>query len=305
MKRLSLIFVSLFACTTMYAQEDGPNEEGGDAVAPAPVQEEVQVLRAEDNGGYNPLSRRPIHLSDQMYRKTIWRKMDLREKQNLPLFAQGSELSLILMDAVKSGKVVPYTTDSLNRPMSIEQFTKAIAIPGAEKEEDDGFGDDAGFGDEEDDGGGWGDEAEEEEVDVASDYFPNQLFVIEIKEDMIFDKQRSRMYNDIQSLGMYVPAEQNVKGIEEPIAFFRYVDLVNNVFSEDPRAVWFNPQNDAAHRSLQDAFDLRLFSSYITKISNPKGDYLEDTYGSPEEGVKASYKTMYDLLEFEHNLWEY
>lgn len=305
MKRLSLIFVSLFACITMYAQEEETSGAGDNT--PAAQDNNISVLRAEDNGGYNPLSRRPVHLSDQMYRKTIWRKLDLREKQNTPLFSQGREMSRLLMDAVKKGRLVPYTTDSVNRPMSLEEFNKKIMIPGAEEEEDDEFGDD-GFDEEGGDDDGWGDEVEEEEEAVASDYFPNQLYVFELKEDLIFDKLRSRMYNDILTVGMYIPADQNVKGIEEPIAFFRYVDLVNNVFAgdnPDPRAFWYNPQNDAAHRSMQDAFDLRLFSSYIIKVSNPAGDFLEDVYGSPEAGVRASYKTMYELLEYEHNLWEY
>jgi len=32
---------------------------------------------------------RPIPVSDQMFRKTIWRAIDLREKQNKPMFSDG------------------------------------------------------------------------------------------------------------------------------------------------------------------------------------------------------------------------
>ena len=48
-----------------------------------------------------------------------------------------------------------------------------------------------------------------------------------------------------------------------------------------------------------------LFSSYIIRVSNPDDAYLVDIYGTPEKGIVASYKTMYELLEYEHNLWEY
>ena len=185
----------------------------------------------------------------------------------------------------------------------MDEFDERMKIPGAEVEEDDGFGADA-WGDDGDDG--WGDEGGEEEVEISPYYIVNTLYVFEIKEDMIFDKQRSRMYNDILSIGMFVPSDNadNLKGIEEPIAFFRYIDLLE-IFESDPRAFWFNPQNDAAHRNMADAMDLRLFSSYIIKVSNPDDEYLVDTYGTPEAGIIASYKTMYDLLEFEHNLWEF
>lgn len=300
MKRLSYLFsLLLFVSVNVLAQEDGSdNTESSNA----PV--EVQALRAEDNGGYNPLSRRPIHLSDQMYRKTVWRKLDLREKQNKPLFSKGRELSTIFIDAVKQSKLTPYMNDSLIRPLSIEEFDKRCMVPGADAEEDDGFGEDAW-----DDGGGddaWGDAAAEEVVEISPYYINNTLYVFEIKEDMIFDKQRSRMFYDILSIGMFVPADNadNVKGIEEPIAYFRYKDLLE-VFQSDPRAYWFNPQNDAAHRNMADAMDLRLFSSYIIKVSNPDDAYLVDIYGTPEAGIVASYTTMYELLEFEHNLWEF
>lgn len=297
MKRLSYLFsLLLFVSVNVLAQEDGGNEEAA-ATAPA----EVQALRAEDNGGYNPLSRRPVHLSDQMYRKTVWRKLDLREKQNKPFFSNGREMSRILIDAVKQGKLTPYTSDSVNRPMALDAFDKKLMLPGTDAVEDDGM--DWG-GDEEE--GGWGDEIEEEVVEATPYYLENMLYVFEIKEDMIFDKQRSRMYYDILSIGMFVPADNpdNLKGIEEPIAYFRYVDLLE-VFKSDPRAFWYNPQNDAAHRDMADAMDLRLFSSYIIRVSNPDDAYLVDIYGTPEKGIVASYKTMYELLEYEHNLWEY
>ena len=302
MKRLSLCILSSLSMVAgvVTAQEGGSGE-----TTTTSEPQVMQALRAEDNGGYNPLSRRPIHLSDQMYRKTIWRKLDLREKQNKPLFANGRELSRIFIDAVRKGKLTPYAKDSVNRPISAEEFDKRLMIPGADQEdEDDGFGDE--FGDEGGDEGGWGDEGGEAESEISPYYIENTLYVYEIKEDMIFDKQRSRMYNDIISIGMFVPADNadNVKGIEEPIAYFRYVDLLD-VFDSDPRAYWFNPANDAAHRTLQDAMDLRLFSSYIIKVSNPDDAYLVDIYGTPDKGIIASYTTMYSLLEYEHNLWEF
>jgi len=301
MKRLSYLFsLLLFVSVNVLALEEGSeNTESSNA----PV--EVQALRAEDNGGYNPLSRRPIHLSDQMYRKTVWRKLDLREKQNKPLFSRGRELSRIFVDAVKQGKLTPYENDSLIRPLSIEEFDKRLMVPGADTEEDDGFGEDA-WGD---DGGGdaWGDVASEEVVEISPYYILNTLYVFEIKEDMIFDKQRSRMFYDILSIGMFVPADNadNVKGIEEPIAFFRYKDLLE-VFQSDPRAFWFNPENDAAHRNMADAMDLRLFSSYLVKVSNPKDQYLADIYtGSAKQAILAAQWKANELMEFEHNLWEF
>ncbi|RZJ61656.1 MAG: gliding motility protein GldN, partial [Hymenobacter sp.] len=40
---------------------------------------------------------RAIPVSDQMFRKTIWRAIDLREKQNRPMFSDGKEISRVII----------------------------------------------------------------------------------------------------------------------------------------------------------------------------------------------------------------
>ncbi len=248
--------------------------------------------------GYNPLSVRPIHVSDIMWKKTLIRAIDLREKQNKPLFSRNREITRLLIDAVTKGDVTPYANDSLDRKITIDEFNEGIKIPieGGELT------------------------AEEKEIALAngdssvlqtggpSYYFPTDLYQMEIKEDLIFDKQRSRLYYDIIAVTMYVPADhpQNVKGIQQVIASFSYKDLVEKVFKDNPKAIWFNVQNDQQHKNLADAFDLRLFSSYIIKVSNPNDSYLVDIYGGDQiKGIMSSQWAAMELLEFEHNLWEF
>ena len=66
--------------------------------------------------------------------------------------------------------------------------------------------------------------------------------------------------------------------------------------------------------SLADAMELRLFSSRITKVSNPDDDNIitivNKEYGDQDtkkaqKVLYLSQKIEYDLMEFEHNLWEY
>jgi gliding motility associated protien GldN len=130
---------------------------------------------------------------------------------------------------------------------------------------------------------------------------------MQIKEDLIFDKQRSRMYYDVHAVTILVPSDHpaNIKGIELPVASFAYRDLCK-ILKDNPNAVWYNPQNDAQHHNIQDAFDLRLFSSYIIKVSNPDDAYLVDIYGGDQnKGIMASQWAAFELLEYEHNLWEF
>jgi hypothetical protein len=141
----------------------------------------------------------------------------------------------------------------------------------------------------------------------ANLYRYKDLYEMEIKEDMIFDKKRSRMYHDIKSIQLLVPSTlaANTSGIEKPIGTFKYSDLVK-VFRNNPQnAIWFNAENDAQHKNLADAFELWLFNSYITKVSNAGDSRLDDIYGGAQQGILAAQQTAADLVEYEDNLWSF
>lgn len=273
----------------------------------------------------NDNSVRPIPKYEQLYRKRVWRRMDLNEKQNKPFFAYNNEITKILIQEVKKGTLQPYVNDSLITKMTMEKFLEQIKQAGFEEEEDDGFGDefgddgfgddgfgddgfgDDGFGDDgfgEDPFGGGGDE-EEEEV-ISDEFLPSQITLLEIMEDIIFDKRRSLVYYDIQSIKMIIQASEFETGVSREVAVFKWKDL-SKVFRNLPgEAIWFNRQNSAEHRNLADAFDLRLFSSRLVKVDNPRNDYIVDIYNrSLKEGLLASYWLEMQLMEKEHNVWEY
>jgi hypothetical protein len=136
------------------------------------------------------------------------------------------------------------------------------------------------------------------------EYFARDLTILEIKEDFIFDKQRSRAYNSIQTITIVIPAEKTTRGFDVPVASFRYKDL-HNYFKANPKAIWYNFKNISQHRNMSDAFDLRLFNARIIKQSNPTDSYLVDIYKGDQEGLRASELLEHKLMEFEHNLWEY
>jgi gliding motility associated protien GldN len=141
----------------------------------------------------------------------------------------------------------------------------------------------------------------------ANLYRYKDLYEMELKEDMIFDKKRSRMYHDVQSITLLVPSTlpSNISGIEKPIGTFKYSDLVK-VFRANPEnAIWFNSENDAQHKNLADAFELWLFNSYITKVSNVGDSRLDDIYGGAQQGILAAQQTSADLIEYEYNLWSF
>lgn len=248
--------------------------------------------------GYNIHSLRPIKNTDQLFKKTLWYRIDLREKQNRPFNAKGYELSALLINAVRSGILRPFTDDKLTERMAFEEFMNRITKKKPEPTDDM-------FPIEEDD---WGGEFGGEETQASNEpeyYLPRELFLIELKEDLIFDKKRSRMYRDIQTLTLILPAEYNAVHVDKEIATFLYKEVVENVFKDNPQAIWFNNANPREHRNMAEAFDLRLFSAHLIKYENGDDEYIVDIcQGDARKAMYAALQIEYDLLEFENNLWE-
>ncbi|WP_020526131.1 gliding motility protein GldN [Flexithrix dorotheae] len=265
----------------------------------------------DDKDAFSPHSMRPIRKADVMYNNSVWIRMDLREKQNEPFFATNSEITKIIIDAVKAGVLRPYKNDSLVTRMSIQEFNDNIKIPGA----DEGLADDdlaSGFGGDDWGSGGddwgsgddWGDEGGTEEDAGPDEFFAKDIYVIELKEHRLFDRKRSRMYYDIQSIKLIIPGELYPTGIDKELATFSYKELVSNVFLDNPAAVWYNAKNTAENKNLADAFELRQFTGKIVKYSNPKDNVIDDIYkGNLKLGLAKSQEYEHRLLEYESDLW--
>ena len=266
--------------------------------------------QAEVSNGYNPLSLRQVHESYLMWKRTLWRRVDLKEKQNKPFFAMNRELSKIIISAVERGVLIPYRSDSVNdvNVMSRDDFLINIQqenLDAGDDFEDGGFEDDPFAAAIEDDPFA----TDEEEVETGPIFIPNREFsIFEIKEDLYFDRIHSRIYFDIQSISMYLPSDSfyNLTGVEKPVASFRFIDLYNLFKSMPKEAIWFNDSNIAQHKNLGDAFLLRLFKGIIVKIANADDVRVSELYAkSRKDGIMASFKVEQDLMEWEANLWEY
>ena len=272
----------------------------------APVDESYS--QAEVSDGYNPLSLRQVHESYLLWKKTLWRRVDLGEKQNKPFFARNRELSKLIIEGVERGVLIPYLNDSVNddNVMSREEFLQRITQD--EGEEEDEFTD-VGF--EDDPFAALDDDpfATEEEEVTGPQFIPKREFnIIEIREDLYFDRIHSRIYFDIQAISLYLPGDSffNLGGFEKPIASFRFIDLYNLFKSMPKEAIWFNETNIAQHKNLGDAFLLRLFKGLIVKIANADDIRVSELYAnSRKDGIMASVQVEQDLMEWESNLWEY
>lgn len=252
--------------------------------------------------GYNPHSLRPIHESEIMFRKRLTFRMDLRQKQNHPFFAQNREITRLIIEAVREGIIQPYTNDSLRSRMHKETFLSRLRI------EPEGFGlsDEeraAGFGTEDSFAGTPWEEKSAAAAQVTT-FSPRELYIIELSEDLIFDRIRSRMLHDIQSITLKIPAALHPAGIEVALGTFSYKELVLQVFRGNPKAIWYNRHNAGRHINLEHAFDLRLFAARIIKFDNGSDETIADRHGNGRAGRIAELQYQQYLIEYENNLWE-
>lgn len=239
-----------------------------------------------------------------MFKKTVWRRLDLQERQNRAFSAINQEIPRLLFEAVEEGLIKPYMSDSCVNLMPDSIFIDNTSI----ERQAGGFGGggfDSGFG------GGFGDEPAQEAEEPEYDKIPPEVFdILYLKEDLIFDRNRSRMYWYIQSVSVAIPADAgatwNEAGFEKKVAHFKYEDVINlfrGPYAD--RALWYNNQNDAAHRNYGDALELRLFSAPIVKVSNAQDLDIRQMTSDPYEAVMLQQKHEYDLMEYESELWEY
>ncbi|MCI0751454.1 MAG: gliding motility protein GldN [Flammeovirgaceae bacterium] len=277
---------------------------------------------------YNPNSINPIARYEHLYKLRTWRRIDLTEKQNKGLFSRNGEITKLILDAARSGEIPDvYKSDSLKTKYPKDEFISQMtqqagqAFPAWDPAATYYQGDVALFNGRNyesqiDNNTGLNPEqaaagtAQEWVVTTkgkALDYQARDVTRLNLVEDIIFDKRRSRLYYDIQCIELQV-LDPNTNTFKS-LGFYKYKDL-EKVFRNNPeKAVWFNYQNTAENKNFADAFLLRLFHGTIDKIENPDDATIAEIYrmnGRPyREAVWAMEQAEMMLMEKEHNLWEF
>lgn len=287
----------------------------------------------------NENSVNAIPYYEQLYRQRTWTRVDLAQKQNKGFFSKNREFTKVLIDAVMNDEIqTVYDAEpglgELEKKMTKEEFTKRLMKSDPEDQvaelqplyeidfpyntgeivESDGVNytslQDNNLENDPASSSEWW---ELWAGEVSEPYLASEITIIEVMEDVIFDKRRARQYNDIQSIRLIVSGEYTNDATNYYVATFAYRDL-EKFFREHPeKAIWYNQYNSAENRNLADAFLLRLFHGDLYKVDNPEDLTIQDIYGinakTGEPSVKAGligaeYLRM-KMLEREHNLWSY
>jgi gliding motility associated protien GldN len=203
-----------------------------------------------------PVPATELREADVLFSKRTWRIIDLREKKNKIAVWPGNPLNKILYEAVRTGQLKPYRSDSLRSVFDIEEFMKLCStVEYIETPIDPN-------------------DPTITRLDTITTEFDAEQNIkqLVLMEDWYFDKKRSTQIVRIIAIA---PLYRNkVAGIDlglQPLCWLKFDDRFNK--EKDCRDVlvsqyMFNAQNSHSKFSYDDWFTQRLFNSYVIKVAN-------------------------------------
>jgi len=141
---------------------------------------------------------------------------------------------------------------------------------------------------------------------ASQTYANDDVVAWDIKEDWFFDKQRSVMDVRIIGIAPVVYLHEKANDLESPVIGTRALcwfyfpqirPIIQNYFV-------YNRKNDAQRMSFDDLFWKRTFSSYITKESSIFDRKIND-YTAGIDALLESEKIKKEMMELEHDVWEF
>ena len=281
-----------------------------DALPPAPVNDSLPVknvlkslrpdeaVDSKDIRDRTPLDYEYIRVDDAVYRHRIWREIDAREKINLPFLYSADENNgnqrfiSILLKAIQDSAVTVFNSvdDRFTTPMTKAEVAKAIGGEPVAVPQFDSVGNPL------------------PPIMKTREINLDSFYRFHIKEEVIFDKQTSRLYWRILGIApvMNVINSQGINLGQTEVFWVYYPDIRGILAKYDT----YNGKNYGARMSWEDLFEMRMFSGRIIKstLDNPF-----DLPLSAQKGLKDN--PLFQLLEgenikdkifnYEQDLWSY
>lgn len=261
-----------------------------------------------------PLAYDYIREDDAIFREKIWRIIDIREKINTPFGYSADEdngnqrFINILLNAINpkyprspgESAVMAFSDDRFSEPKPFDEIAQLLTgkptltqVPDFAKDPD-------------------GSKGIMKDSVIANDFNPDKIFKFKIKEEVVFDKEASRLYTRILGIAPIlsktdrdpvtnVEVEREGGGVE--LFWVYYPDMRRILVKYEA----YNAKNLSARRSWEQVFEDRYFSSYIVKttMNNPKNKELSGYINDPLFRLLEGEKIKEKIFNYEQDLWAY
>ncbi len=257
--------------------------------------EAVETTMLKDR---TPLPYENLRADDAMYRHKIWREINTREKINLPFQYSANENNgnqrfiSILLKAIDDSAVTVFSSidDRFTTPMSKAEVATVIA------------GDSVPVPLIDSNGVQYGVRYQRNDVNLDS------FYKFRIKEEVIFDKESSRLFwrilgiapvkNVITSMGV---------NLGESELFWVYYPDMRPIFA---KYEVYNGKNYGGRMSWEDLFESRMFYGRIIKstIDNPYDRFINQYPGLRDKGILQLLEgenIKEKIFNYEQDLWSY
>lgn len=259
-----------------------------------------EAVETKDIRDRVPLAYEHLRVDDAVYRHKIWREIDAREKINLPFRYSADENNgnqrfiSILMKAIQDGEVTAFSNidDRFTTPLTIGEVSKVLTGGTVTTAIYDSLGNVTGY------------------KEVTNEINLDSFYKFQIKEEVIFDKEASRLFWRILGIAPVkkLTTSQGVQIGDQAVPLFW-------VYYPDMRPIFakyeiYNGKNYGQRQSWEELFESRMFSGRIIKstLDNPFDLPISSIPGLKENGVfqlLEGERIKEKIFNYELDLWSY
>ena len=259
-----------------------------------------EAVETKDIRDRTPLAYEHLRVDDAVYRHKIWREIDAREKINLPFRYSADENNgnqrfiSILLKAIQDSAVTVFSNidDRFTTPLTISEVSKVLTGGTIQSPIYDSLGQVTGY------------------KEVTNEINLDSFYKFQIKEEVIFDKEASRLFWRILGIApmkkLVTSSGVQIGDQAIPLFWIYYPDM-RPIFAKYET---YNGKNYGARMTWEELFENRTFSGRIIKstLDNPFDLPISATPGLKENGIfqlLEGERIKEKIFNYELDLWSY